>query len=71
MRMIGGVAMSKALYALLVIILFITGLSSLFYGLLIFWEPLAYIVSGLFFIGIALILNQTYDNASNSKGGEN
>ncbi|MFL1422523.1 hypothetical protein [Staphylococcus ureilyticus] len=62
--------MSKVLYALLVVILFVTGLSSLFYGLLIFWEPLAYIVSGLFFIGIALILNQAYDNTSNSKGGD-
>ncbi len=69
--LIGGVAMSKILYALLILLLFIVGIAGIFYGLYIFWKPLAYIVGGFIFIGMAGILNQSYDNTSNGKGGEN
>ena len=63
--------MKKTLYALLVILLFIVGLTGLFYGLFILWEPLAYIVGGLLLIGLSGVLNQAYDNTSISqKGGD-
>ncbi|MBO1214092.1 hypothetical protein J3T78_02380 [Staphylococcus nepalensis] len=61
--------MNKILYALLLIILFIVGITSIFYGLFIFWKPLAFIVGGLFLIGLTGVLNQAYDNTS--ERGEN
>ena len=71
MRMIGGVAMKKTLYALVVILLFVVGLIGLFYGLFILWKPLAYIIGGLLLIGLSGVLNQAYDNTSISqKGGD-
>ncbi|WP_204172693.1 hypothetical protein [Staphylococcus sp. GDY8P72P] len=63
--------MKKTLYALVVILLFVVGLIGLFYGLFILWEPLAYIIGGLLLIGLSGVLNQAYDNTSNSKGGDN
>lgn len=68
---IGGVAMKKILYALVVILLFVIGLVGIFYGLFILWKPLAYIIGGLLLIGLAGVLNQAYDNTSMSrKGGD-
>ncbi|WP_323703201.1 hypothetical protein P3T86_05720 [Staphylococcus nepalensis] len=61
--------MKKFLYALVVILLFIVGLVGLFYGLFIFWQPLAYIIGGLLLMGLSLTLNQAYDNTS--ERGEN
>ncbi|WP_336848961.1 hypothetical protein [Staphylococcus nepalensis] len=61
--------MKKFIYALVVILLFIVGLTGLFYGLFIFWQPLAYIIGGLLLMGLSLTLNQAYD--STSERGEN
>lgn len=58
--------MTKFLYGLLVVVIFLAGLAGLFYGLFIFWPPLAYIIGGLLLMGIAGLLNQVYD-----EGGEN
>lgn len=63
--------MNKILYALFILLLFVVGIAGIFYGLYIFWKPLTYIVGGFIFIGMAGILNQSYDNTSNGKGGEN
>lgn len=63
--------MIKVLYALLVILLFVVGTVGIFYGLFILWKPLAFILGGLFLIGVAGMLNQAYDNAQDNKGGEN
>ncbi|WP_145356208.1 hypothetical protein [Staphylococcus epidermidis] len=63
--------MQKFLYALVVILLLVVGLIGLFYGLFILWQPLAYIIGGLFLIGLSGVLNQAYDNTSMSrKGGD-
>lgn len=62
--------MSKILYALVVILLFIAGMTGMFYGLYIFWQPLAYVIGGLFLIGLAVVLNEAYDSTSHSKGGD-
>ncbi|MDN5612406.1 MAG: hypothetical protein L0G33_02370 [Staphylococcus equorum] len=63
--------MKKTLYALVVILLFVVGVIGLFYGLFILWQPLAYIIGGLLLIGLAVTLNQAYDDKSNEGGGEN
>lgn len=51
--------------------MFIVGVIGLFYGLFILWQPLAYIIGGLLLIGLAVTLNQAYDDKSNEGRGEN
>ena len=58
--------MGKILYALLITALFVGGITSVIYGLYIFWPPLAYVIGGLFIAFIALVLNQAWD----SEGGD-
>lgn len=61
--------MSKTLtivYALILILMFIVGAVSIFYGLLIFFKPLAYVAIGIFLCLLAYTLNQSYER----KGGD-
>ena len=58
---IGGVCL-KIVYALIVILLFVVGFASLFYGLYLFAPPLAYVIGGVLILVVAYILNEAYDN---------
>lgn len=54
--------MKKILYALIVLLLFVVGFASLFYGLYLFAPPLAYVIGGVLILVVAYILNEAYDN---------
>ena len=54
--------MKKILYALIVLLLFVVGFASLFYGLYLFTPPLAYVIGGVLILVVAYILNEAYDN---------
>ena len=58
---IGGVFL-KIVYALIVLLLFVVGFASLFYGLYLFAPPLAYVIGGVLILVVAYILNEAYDN---------
>jgi len=58
---------NKILYALLLAILFIVGVASIFYGLFIFWKPIAFIFIGVVLVGIAYLLNQLYTDDSSAE----
>ncbi|KRM93049.1 hypothetical protein FC24_GL000545 [Loigolactobacillus rennini DSM 20253] len=45
------------------------GLGSFLYGFYIMWRPLAFIIGGIIFVVIALIMNQLYD-PEKIKGGD-
>lgn len=51
----------KVIYAILLVIIFLVGIASLFYGLFMIWKPLAYIAIGLFLCLLAAALNQAYE----------
>lgn len=55
------------LLGLLIIALLISGLGSIVYGLYIVWSPLAYVIGGLFIMGVALTINNAIPTP---KGGE-
>lgn len=55
------------LLGLLIIALLISGLGSIIYGLYIIWSPLAYVIGGLFIMGVALTINNAIPTP---KGGE-
>lgn len=56
--------MNKTVYAIILLILLLVGISSFAYGLFMIWQPLAYMIGGLFLIILSIILNQAYDNTS-------
>lgn len=59
-----GDLMNKTVYAIILLILLLVGISSFAYGLFMIWQPLAYMIGGLFLIILSIILNQAYDNTS-------
>ncbi|CAM3017748.1 hypothetical protein [Staphylococcus argensis] len=59
--------MNKILYALLLTIVFILGIASIFYGLFIFWKPVAFIFIGVVLVGVAYLLNQLYTDDSSAE----
>ena len=59
--------MNKILYALLLAIVFILGIASIFYGLFIFWKPVAFIFIGDVLVGVAYLLNQLYTDDSSAE----
>ena len=52
----------KIVYALIVLLLFVVGFASLFYGLYLVAPPLAYVIGGVLILVVAYILNEAYDN---------
>ncbi|MCJ1774686.1 MULTISPECIES: hypothetical protein [Mammaliicoccus] len=55
------------LLGLFIILMMFIGLSSIIYGLYIIWSPLAYVIGGLFIMGLALSINNAIPSP---KGGE-
>lgn len=60
--------MLKFLYALFVVALGLAGLGGFLYGLYLIWAPLSFVIGGVIFVFIALVMNQLYDTSS--KGGD-
>lgn len=62
--------LNKTLYAFVMGVVAVFGISAFLYGLYIMWEPLAYIIGGIILVGIAIMMNQLYA-PYDDKGGDN
>lgn len=60
--------MNKILYALIMVIIALFGVGGLLYGLYMMWKPLAFVIGGIIFVAIALMMNELYD--ASEKGGD-
>lgn len=60
---------TRTLLALLIIVLFLAGLGAIFYGLLLVSLSLAFVVLGIFLMGLSVIINQLIP--SQKGGGKN